>query len=166
MDDQNKTDEVVEAEVVDTDSSEVTPSDTSSDAPVGEQATVLLSLEELIRNNIDSIEKIQLELRKQREMFDDSFNNDPVYREHTERVKEVNKTKSATKQQIMKQPSVMQLSNHIKSMRQEIKERQSSLSDYLQEYQRMTGATEIESSSGDLLRIVNNSKLVKETAKK
>ena len=66
----------------------------------------------------------------------------------------------------MKQPSVMQLSNHIKSMRQEIKERQSSLSDYLQEYQRMTGATEIESSSGDLLRIVNNSKLVKETAKK
>ena len=83
MDDQNKTDEVVEAEVVDTDSSEVTPSDTSSDAPVGEQATVLLSLEELIRNNIDSIEKIQLELRKQREMFDDSFNNDPVYREHT-----------------------------------------------------------------------------------
>lgn len=132
----------------------------------GQQATVLLSLEELIKNNIDSIEKLNTELRKQREMFDDSFNNDPVFREHTEQVKEVTKVKSATKQQIMKQPSVLKLSNEIKNMRSEIKERQSSLSDYLQEYQRMTGATEIESNSGDMLRIVNSSKLIKDASKR
>jgi hypothetical protein len=66
----------------------------------------------------------------------------------------------------MKQPSVMQLSNQIKSMRQEIKERQSSLSDYLQEYQRLTGATEIETSDGNILRIINSSRLVKESSKK
>jgi DNA-binding transcriptional MocR family regulator len=66
----------------------------------------------------------------------------------------------------MKQPSVMQLSNHIKQMRQEMKERQSALSDYLQEYQRLTGATEIETNSGDIMRIVNSSKLVKDSAKK
>lgn len=156
MDDQNATEEVVEAEVVEV---ETAPAD-------GDQATVLLSLQDLIKTNIDQLEKLQLDLRKQREMFEDSFNNDPVYREHTEKVKEVTKVKSATKQQIMKQPSVLQLSNHIKNMRQEIKERQASLSDYLQEYQRLTGATEIESNKGDLLRIVNSSKLVKESAKK
>ena len=155
MDDQT-TDEVLEAEVV-----EVTTSSDSSD-----QATVLLSLEELIKTNIDNLDKVQLELRKHREMFDDSFNNDPVFREHSEKVKEANKSKSATKQQIMKQPSVMQLSNQIKQMRQEMKERQSALSDYLQEYQRLTGATEIETNSGDIMRIINSSKLVKDSAKK
>jgi hypothetical protein len=51
-------------------------------------------------------------------------------------------------------------------MRQEIKERQASLSDYLQEYQRLSGATEIESNSGELLRIINSSKLKKEGSKK
>jgi hypothetical protein len=148
--------EVVEAEVVE----ETTVTDSA------DGATVLLSLEELIKTNIDSIEKIQQDLRKQREMFDDSFNNDPVFREHSEKVKEANKVKSQTKQQIMKQPSVMQLANHVKSMRQEIKERQASLSDYLQEYQRLSGATEIESNSGELLRIINSSKLKKEGSKK
>lgn len=135
-------------------------SDSSKD-----QSAVLLSLVELIKTNISSIDKLNLELRKQREMFDDSFNNDPVFREHSEKVKEANKTKSATKQQIMKQPSVMQLSNQVKSLRAEIKERQSSLSDYLQEYQRLTGASEIENDNGDLLRIVNSSKLVKDSGK-
>jgi hypothetical protein len=156
MDDTQATDGVVEAEVVE---ETLTPSQ-------GEGATVLLSLEEMIITNIDTLEKLQQEVRKHREMFDDSFNNDPVFREHTERVKEANKVKSATKQQIMKQPSVMQLSNQVKSIRQEIKERQSSLSDYLQEYQRLTGATEIESNNGDILRIVNSSKLIKDSSKK
>ena len=152
----DQTEEIVEAEVVE---ESVIPE--SSDG-----ATVLLSLVELIKTNIDSIEKIQQDLRKQREMFDDSFVNDPVFREHSEKVKEANKTKSQTKQQIMKQPAVMQLSSHIKSMRQEIKERQASLSDYLQEYQRLTGATEIESNSGELLKIINSAKLKKDGSRK
>jgi len=151
MDDSN---EVVEAEVLE--------GDTQAS---GNQSAVLLSLIELIKTNINSIDKLSLDLRKQREMFDDSFNNDPLYRDQTEKVKEANKVKSATKQQIMKQPSVMQLSNQVKSLRSEIKERQSSLSDYLQEYQRLTGASEIENDNGELLRIVNSSKLVKEGSK-
>ena len=149
------------------DSLEVADTDAAvSETPASSnQSEVLLSLIELIKTNINSIDKLSLDLKKQREMFDDSFNNDPLYREQTEKVKEANKSKSATKQQIMKQPSVMQLSNQVKSLRSEIKERQSSLSDYLQEYQRLTGASEIENDNGELLRIVNSSKLVKESSK-
>lgn len=158
MDDQNVKDETQEEEASDTVSTD--------DPQTSDGATVLLSLIELIKTNIDSLEKLQIEIRKQREMFDDSFNNDPVFREHTEKVKEANKVKSSTRQQIMKQPSVMQLSSHIKNMRQEMKERQASLSDYLQEYQRLTGATEIESSSGEILMIINSSKLKKDSSRK
>ena len=76
------------------------------------------------------------------------------------KMKEVNKIKSQTKAQIMNQPSVLQLSNKIKNARSEIKERQGALSDYLKEYQRMTGATEIEGRDGKIREIVNDAKLI------
>jgi hypothetical protein len=126
----------------------------------GTEAEVLLSLEEMIKNHIEGIDKLRNELKQQREMFEDAFNNNPTYRENSEKVKEVNKVKSQTRQQIMNQPAVMQLSNKIKSARAEIKERQGALSDYLKEYQRMTGATEIEGRDGKIREIVNDAKLV------
>jgi phosphotransferase system IIB component len=126
----------------------------------GTDADVLLSLEEMIKNNIESIDKLRNELKQLREMFDDSFANNPTYREQSEKVKEVNKVKSQTRQQIMNQPAVLQLSNKIKSSRSEIKERQGALSDYLKEYQRMTGATEIEGRDGKIREIINDAKLI------
>ena len=124
------------------------------------EVDVLLSLEEMIKNNIESLDKLRSDLKQQREMFEDSFANNPTYREHNEKVKEANKVKSQTRQQITNQPSVLQLANKIKSMRSEIKERQSALSDYLKEYQRMTGANEIEGRDGKIREIVNDAKLV------
>lgn len=135
----------------------------TSESPEASQENdvdVLMSLEEMIKNNIESIDKLRNELKAQREMFEDAFINNPTYREHAEKVKEVTKVKSQTRAQIMNQPSVMQLANKIKSARAEIKERQGALSDYLKEYQRMTGATEIEGRDGKIREIVNDAKLV------
>lgn len=130
------------------------------------EVDVLLSLEEMIKNNIESIDKLKNELKAQREMFEDTFSNNPTYRENSEKVKEVTKIKSQTRQQIMNQPSVLQLSNKIKGARSEIKERQGALSDYLKEYQRMTGATEIEGRDGKIREIVSDAKLVVRSDKK
>lgn len=132
----------------------------TADSPAATEVDVLLSLEEMIKNNIESLDKLRVELKQQREMFEDSFANNPTYREHNEKVKEANKIKSQTRQQITNQPSVLQMANKIKSMRSEIKERQSALSDYLKEYQRMTGATEIEGRDGKIREIINDAKLV------
>ena len=132
----------------------------TADSPATTDVDVLLSLEEMIKNNIESLDKLRVELKQQREMFEDSFANNPTYREHNEKVKEANKVKSQTRQQITNQPSVLQMANKIKSMRSEIKERQSALSDYLKEYQRMTGATEIEGRDGKIREIVNDAKLI------
>lgn len=157
MDDRNdqniqEAEEVVEGEAIETDATAVASPATEVD--------VLMSLEEMIKNNIESIDKLRNELKAQREMFEDSFANNPTYRENAERVKEVTKVKSQTKAQIMNQPSVLQLANKIKGARSEIKERQGALSDYLKEYQRMTGATEIEGRDGKIREIVNDAKLV------
>ncbi len=159
MDDQdnNKDEElVVEGDIVSSSRSDSTNS----------EATVLLSLEELIKSHIATIDKLREEMRKHNEMFADSFNNSPVYLEHDKKVKEANKVKSATRDQIMKQPAVVQLADKVKSMRLELREKQAALSDYLLEYQRMTGANEIDGPDGEPRDIINSSKVVKRTAKK
>lgn len=135
-------------------------------APAGsDQATVLLSLETLIKNNIASIDKLRDELRKHKQMLEDSFMNDAVYQEHLKLAKEAAKVKSATRAQILKQPQNIQLSNKIKNMSTEVKDKQFALSDYLLEYQRMTGVNEIEGDDGEVREIVNTAKVVKKVKK-
>jgi hypothetical protein len=134
--------------------------------PLVGDAAVLLNLEELIRNHIHSLEKLKEEHKKLKEMFEDAFANNPVYRENAEKAKEAVKIKTTTRQQIASQPSVINLANKIKEFSLEIKERQAALSDYLLEYQRLTGSNEIEDANGQILEIVNSAKLVRRSAKK
>ncbi|HVZ58878.1 MAG TPA: hypothetical protein VG935_03965 [Patescibacteria group bacterium] len=129
-------------------------------------AAVLLNLEEMIKNYIESLDKLRLEKKKIAEMLEDSFVNNPVYRENAEKAKEALKVKNTTRQQIASQPSVIALSQKVKGLNADIKERQVALSDYLLEYQRLSGANEIEDSEGQIREIINSAKLIKRTAKK
>lgn len=127
---------------------------------------VLLSLDELIKTNIQSTDKLKEELKKYRQMLNDTFENDSTYKEHSKKAKEASKVRNATKQQILKQPSVINISGKVKSIASEIKERTAALSDYLQEYQRMAGVNEIEGLDGEIREIVNTSRLVKRSSRK
>lgn len=133
---------------------------------ISDQATVLLSLETLIKNNIASIDKLKDEAKKHKQMLEDAFMNDAVYQEHLKLAKEAVKVKSATKVQIIKQPQNVMLSNKIKNMTTELKDKQFALSDYLLEYQRMTGVNEIEGDDGEVREIINTAKVVKKAVKK
>ncbi len=131
----------------------------------GDAAQVLLSLEQLLKTNISSIDKLKEELKIQKQMLADVFASSEVYKEHEKQAKEAAKIKGQTKLQILKQPAVVAINNKIKSMSSDIKERGASLSDYLKEYQRMTGANQIESDDGELLEIVQTAKVVRKSAK-
>lgn len=159
MDDQNQNDDVVvDAEVEET---EVV----AEPEAVGD-AAVLLNLEEMIKNYIVSLDKLREEKKKLQEMFDDSFVNNPTYRENAEKAKEALKVKATTRQQIASQPAVIAIAQKVKGLSADIKESQNSLSDYLLEYQRMTGANEIEDNDGQIREIINSAKLIKRSAKK
>lgn len=129
------------------------------------QAIVLSNLESLIKSHITNIGRLQSEFKKQKEMFDNVLSNDPTYKEHDAKAKEAVKVKSETKAQILKQPSVIQVSNKMKDIRSELKNFQEELSEYLLEYQRMSGATTIEDEKGEVLEIVNSAKVVKGMSK-
>jgi predicted RNase H-like nuclease (RuvC/YqgF family) len=138
----------------------------SIEVPVSgaDQANALLNLEELIKNHIDSIDKLKLELKNQREMLEDSFNSNPTYREHVEKVKDVTKAKNSVRQEIAKQPAVAQLNQKVKDLRFDMNEKSKTLSDLLQDYHEQTGASSIETRDGKVLEIVSTAKLVRRSS--
>lgn len=158
---------IQDAQIVEeSDSLTVTEDSETPITPTSGDATLLLNLEEMIKNHITSIDKFREEQKKLREMFEDSFNNNPIYRENTEKAKEALKVKATTRQQIASQPSVISIQQKLKGLSQDVKERQAALSDYLLEYQRLTGANEIEDNEGQIREIINSAKLIKRSSKK
>ena len=131
-----------------------------------DQSQVLLSLEEMIKTHINSIDRMQNELKEARQMFEDGFINDPTFREIAQKAKEAADLKSQTRQQLLKQPSVATLHSKIKNLSADVKERKAALSDYLLEYQRLAQANEIEGYDGEIREIINQARLIKRFSKK
>jgi hypothetical protein len=119
----------------------------------------------MIKKYISQIDAMRIEVKKHKEMYDDSFLNNPTYIENTAKAKEAEKDLKVTKKNIASQPGVVQIALKMKNMRTELKEMQQSLSDYLLEYQRMTGANEIEGEDGKMRDIINNAKLIIRSSK-
>lgn len=139
--------------------SSVSETDATSDA------TVLLSLEELVKNNLSSIDTLTEELKQRKQMFVDGFENNPTYREVEDKVKEANKQKGAVREQILNTPEMRGLAQKIKDMSVELREKKSSISEYLLEYQRLSGSNEIEDLNGEMRDIVNSAKAVKRSSR-
>lgn len=130
----------------------------------GGDAVVLINLESLIKGHVGSIEKLSKEAREEKETLDSILNNEPTYKEHFELAKEANRVKSETKQQILKRPDVKHVAEKLKSLKSEAGELEDELTEYLREYQRMSGNTEIEGDNGEMLKIVTVAKLVRSSA--
>jgi predicted RNase H-like nuclease (RuvC/YqgF family) len=154
---------VIEGEIV---SGNSVNSDTSDQPEISEtlegsdQANTIMNLENMIKTNNAQINKLSIELAEARDVLKDAFEGDTTYREHAEVAKEANKVKSATKAQIMKKPDVAQIATQVKVLTSELKELKVAFSDYLKEFNRLSGLTEID-DNGELLEIVYVAKLVK-----
>ena len=126
-----------------------------------DSAQVLLDLESMIKSSISGIDLKKEELKKLNEMTASFLAQDPTYQEHEKLAKEAARIKNATKSQLLKQPSVAQTIVKAKELKAELRETQDGLSDYLREYQRMSGSNEIEDEQGEIREIVYVAKLVK-----
>lgn len=159
MPDKNLDDVVQEGEILDG------VSDVAGTEEVNSKTADFLHLEGLVKQYIAAIAKLQGELKEKNEMLNDAFERDAVYQEHAQKAKEANRVKSATKQQILKQSVVAELNERVKDLKFDIKENQALLSDYLSQYQKATGATQIENEEGEVLEIVSVVKLVRVSSK-
>lgn len=130
-----------------------------------DNSSVVLNMEGMIKSLMAALDEKGEEADKYKSALNDIFENDETYQEHSKLAKEAARVKSATKKQILKQPQAADLDNKVKTLTSEIKETQASLSDYLREFQRISGISEIEGQDGELREIVYTAKLVRKSSR-
>ena len=128
-------------------------------------AVLLVKIEEMIKTHTAQIDELQEEITKHRDMVNDIFANDETFQEHDKVAKEAARIRTNTKKEITKRPDVADLANKLKSLKSEQSELKGGLSDYLREYQRLSGSNEIEGEDGEIREIVFVAKLVKRSSK-
>lgn len=133
--------------------------------PSETDATVLTSLESLIKQHVSTIAANKVEHKKLREMITSALSNDPTYKLHEEEAKKAAKVKAATKSELMKAPANKILVDKANELATEIKEADAALSEYLREFARLTGSTEFETDDGEVREIVFVAKLVKRSSR-
>ena len=138
---------------------------TSLPADTNAEVTNLFTIENLIKTHVSHIEAVKLELHKHAEMMTDVLNNDEGYKKVAAEIKELNKKKTEAKQNVLKSPANATLNQKIKDMKQELKELNAALSNYLQQYQKLADTDQIESEDGEVRQIVYSARLVKLTGK-
>ncbi len=132
--------------------------------PDSNDAVLLVKIEEMIKTHIAQIDKLAEDISKHKEIVDDTFTNNETYQTHDKAAKEAAQIRSKTKAEIMKMPAVADMVNKLKTLKSEKAELQDGLSDYLREYQRLSGSNEIEGEDGQIREIVYTAKLVKKSA--
>lgn len=126
-------------------------------------ATMILELESMIKNSLTTVDRNKTELKKLKEMMESALTNDEGYREASEKAKEAAKVKGKAKLNVLANPATKQIDEKIKDLTAEIKELNVGLSEYLREYQRLSGSSEIEGEDGQVREIVYVAKLIKKS---
>lgn len=129
------------------------------------KSTVIISLEEMIQSHLKSIANLVLEKKKKSEMLTDGYASNETYRENDQKAKEATRMRLITKSSILSQPAMVKLASEIRDMKIALRERKSELSDYLVEYNRLTGATQLDLFSGEIGDIVFSAKVLKRQRK-
>lgn len=128
-----------------------------------ESGEIIINMESMIKSHISSIDRLAGEIKKHKQMLYDIFANDPTFQAHDKEAKQASKVKATTRAQILKRPQAADLQNQIKGMQSEASQLKGALSDYLQEYQRLSGVNQIEGDDGEVREIVYIAKLVKKS---
>ncbi len=122
--------------------------------------SIAQNLEFLVKSHISQIDKLTEEQRNVNDMLYSILENDSTFKEHEKLAKEAAKVKSGTKQQLLKTQQAANLAKKLKELKTQNKEHKDTLSTYLQDYQRTTGASEIDTGSG-IHQIIYVAKLVR-----
>ncbi len=125
----------------------------------------MLDLSSLINDYVKTIEDAKKQLKEQRQMVKDTFENDQQYHELSEKAKTLNREKNAIKQKLLKTPAAEAALVKMNDLQSELKDMDDKLSGYLQEYQRVAGTNIIEGTDGEIRQIVPVYKLVKKNNK-
>jgi len=139
--------------------------DVVSPAIPASDVQTLMAVESMLKNVISRMEMLKTELKEEADMLKSAFESDTIYREFDDNAKAAAKDKLAAKKEILKKPDVADLSLKVQSKRSEIKELKEKMSDYLTQFQQLSGLNEIEGEDGEVRTIVYTARLIKQNSK-
>jgi len=125
--------------------------------------STITNLSGLINGHIAGLDREKENLGKLSEMLSDILANDPKYKEATDKAKELIKEKSKAKANVLQQPTAHDIAFKIKDSRNEVKQLSLELSNFLTEYQKLTGSSEFEGEDGEMRQIITTAKIVGKT---
>lgn len=150
--------------VITGDTSQIVPADNFEIAPIPQNAEtkdVALAIEEISVSYAKSITLLREEIKKINELLKDGYENDAEYREQFKTTDTEKKKLKLIKDRLLSLPGSIELTQKLKDLRSEMKEKQLSLSDYLLELERMVGVNQLELFPGEVWEIVKTAKLIK-----
>lgn len=124
-------------------------------------ALQLIDLEKTIKTFHQGIQMKRAELKKLKEMIDDTLENDQVYSDHTELVNEAKRVQKETRDQLMNVSSIVSTLEEMKELKGEVKDLQTHLSDNILKYYDMAKTDHITMDDGETYVIRKSAKLVK-----
>ncbi len=125
--------------------------------------STITNLTGLINGHIAGLEREKENLGKLSEMLNDILANDTAYKEVSDKAKEVTKEKSKAKANVLAQTHPHDIAFKIKDSRIEIRQLSLELSNFLTEYQKLTGSSEFEGEDGEMRQIITTARVVGKT---
>lgn len=126
---------------------------------------LMLDLEGLIDTHVNGVDQLKQEVKKYKTMLDDILVSNESYQTVDKTAKDATKERNRVKSLIMRSPHAKELSEKIKELRTEVKEKNGALGEYVAEYKNISGLPDIELRNGEVYSIVVTGKLVKGNAK-
>jgi hypothetical protein len=132
---------------------------------IGNKAVDLMNIEKLIINYIGDIERVEADLKKEKELLENILENSDDYKKASEAAKEATKEKTRIKSDLLKQPEAAGHAQKVAEVKADIKQMRDNLSKYLQQYGQLAGTNQFEDNDGQVREIVYMAKLVKRSSK-
>src|SRR5215813_13536323 len=93
----------------------------------------IATTKDMAQKLMKSIEDLKLQIREGNQMIDDALTADAAYMDAAGKAEVAAKTKTSEKKRIQSRPEMIQLALKVKSLKDELKQKKLSLSDYLLE---------------------------------
>lgn len=122
----------------------------------------VIDMENLIKRKVENLDKIKIEIRQKKEMYDDSFNSDASFQEKKKAALVATNAKKKLAVEIAKQPSVLALKKELEDLNLSKREQERGISNLLVDYTtKRPDVTQLELFDGRFAQIVKTAKLSK-----
>ena len=116
----------------------------------------------LVKQLSADLDKLNEQIREQRQMVTDTMKSDSRYQELSEKIKDFNKQRQAVQKELSANDSVRKAKEELQDMNNQRKEMMHKLSEYLRQYVEAFNSKTLEDLEGNLKEIITQYKLVKQ----